>query len=875
MWRGRFLGTCAALLAVGGSLVLGSDGTSADTPTTPLPATSVQSAQSGVGPDLQVTWAPATDGTTATGAVVQLYEIVDEVPQFVSDITCGNGCTEVTFRSLSFGSTYEAAVWADNAQGAGTPVSSNAVTLGTLCPLGACVTIDATSPIGPVNHADSGILESVQPDGNDGADMTALGTTMYRSSPPPNGNGSFDWGGWNTATAAGAQTIMVLSDEYAAAYPGGIPPTPWSDWSAYNTEITYLVSRLVATGEPIDYWEVYNEPGGNDGYYSATDYATETPALLLEQFLDTYQDIKSVVPDAAIIGPSLEHWSDYPGQYGSADHAFDMATFLNYAAANDLSLAAVSWHEIDDNLGTKPEENTLSPTMIEDHVAEARQLIASLPALGNPKIFVDEYGMPEVQDIPGWDVSYLSALTASGVDSAVRACWDGNCSDGSLDGLLGSGGLANTPIYDERQIYASMTGQMVGTSSTNDWVTALASYDSTSNTLTALVGRGQGCSQNPTCPTAFPSAADAAPTSVNLNVTVPWDSGNAAVALTDVAGQVLNQAQTPNTSTEVVAVAPGTGSTGTVSVTIPQFADGDAYGVVITPTSASLPTPPPAPVTSPTQTPSTPASQPPAVFEPPGSCTAPEGGPHGYVMAASDGGIFTFGNIPFCGSTGGKALNRPIVGSALTPDGGGYWLVGSDGGIFAFGDAPFEGSTGGIHLTDPIVGMASTPDGKGYWLVGSDGGIFAFGDAPFEGSTGGIHLTHPIVGMAPTADGRGYWLVGSDGGVFAFGDAAFHGSMGGHKLDAPIIGIAADTATGGYWLAASDGGIFTFEAPFLGSIGGNHLNRPVVAMAPTSNGDGYRLVGSDGGIFSFGGAPFLGSMGGKVLNRPVVALAAG
>ncbi len=43
-----------------------------------------------------------------------------------------------------------------------------------------------------------------------------------------------------------------------------------------------------------------------------------------------------------------------------------------------------------------------------------------------------------------------------------------------------------------------------------------------------------------------------------------------------------------------------------------------------------------------------------------------------------------------------------------TPDGGGYWLVASDGGIFTFGDAQFWGSTGSIRLNKPIVGMAAT-----------------------------------------------------------------------------------------------------------------------------------------------------------------------
>ena len=41
-----------------------------------------------------------------------------------------------------------------------------------------------------------------------------------------------------------------------------------------------------------------------------------------------------------------------------------------------------------------------------------------------------------------------------------------------------------------------------------------------------------------------------------------------------------------------------------------------------------------------------------------------------------------------------SASTKPVVGMAVTPDGGGYWLVASDGGVFAYGDAAFHGSTG-------------------------------------------------------------------------------------------------------------------------------------------------------------------------------------
>ena len=73
---------------------------------------------------------------------------------------------------------------------------------------------------------------------------------------------------------------------------------------------------------------------------------------------------------------------------------------------------------------------------------------------------------------------------------------------------------------------------------------------------------------------------------------------------------------------------------------------------------------------------------------------------------------------------------------ASTPDDRGDWLVASDGGIFSYGDATFYGSTGSIRLNQPIVGMAPSPTGHGYWLIASDGGIFSYGDAEFEGSTG-------------------------------------------------------------------------------------------------------------------------------------------
>ena len=214
----------------------------------------------------------------------------------------------------------------------------------------------------------------------------------------------------------------------------------------------------------------------------------------------------------------------------------------------------------------------------------------------------------------------------------------------------------------------------------------------------------------------------------------------------------------------------------------------------------------------------------------------PDGG--GYWLVASDGGIFSYGDAGFYGSTGSIALNRPVVGMAATPDGKGYWLVASDGGIFAYGDAQFYGSTGGMALNKPVVGMASTPDGKGYWLVASDGGIFAYGDAQFYGSTGSIALNKPIIGMLPGPNGAGYFLVASDGGMFSYGDTQFYGSLGGLPIKHPIVAAADDANANGYWMTDSAGLVSNFgNASYYGSAP-NPLNRPIVGMAEApGNGD--------------------------------------
>jgi hypothetical protein len=217
------------------------------------------------------------------------------------------------------------------------------------------------------------------------------------------------------------------------------------------------------------------------------------------------------------------------------------------------------------------------------------------------------------------------------------------------------------------------------------------------------------------------------------------------------------------------------------------------------------------------------------------------------------------------------------VGLAGTPDGGGYWILGKDGGVFSFGDATFYGSTGNLKLNSPALQMVADPNGGGYWFAAGDGGVFSFGSAPFVGSAGDLTLNASVVGMAATPDGGGYWLVGSDGGVFSYGDASFYGSTGGLHLNAPIVGMAATPDGRGYWLLAADGGVFSFgDAAFYGTTLNplyQELGTRAVSIVPTPDGGGYWVLLADGSVEPFGdasaaGIPVFGQSAAAGLDLP-------
>ena len=300
--------------------------------------------------------------------------------------------------------------------------------------------------------------------------------------------------------------------------------------------------------------------------------------------------------------------------------------------------------------------------------------------------------------------------------------------------------------------------------------------------------------------------------------------------------------------------------------------------------------------------------------------------PGGYLLVASDGGVFTYGDGEFRGSRGGQPLTRPIVGMAAT--GGGYYLVASDGGIFAYGDAPFLGSTGSTKLAAPIVGMATVPLEARATLVdyrGVNSGTVRI-NAPIPGgqSPSGrpnrVRITITAHNLSPS---NFYGLQLHAKGVC---DASTQYESAGPELGAaPGVNHPDRPGTLPPLLADSNGeasASFVVERPLLdrifdddgsaivvhtdpdnfanipdyyksggqpgpdavtlntgdavrGSLCGVITGKrsPTGAFSSAGPAAGYWLVAADGGIFAYGDASFLGSTGTMKLAKPVVGMA--
>jgi hypothetical protein len=176
----------------------------------------------------------------------------------------------------------------------------------------------------------------------------------------------------------------------------------------------------------------------------------------------------------------------------------------------------------------------------------------------------------------------------------------------------------------------------------------------------------------------------------------------------------------------------------------------------------------------------------------------------GYLVLASNGGVFAYGGAKFKGSAVAyRCATCTITDMAVHPTGDYYWVLGSDGGVYGLPadvpGTPFYGSVVGV-INGPAVGIAATPDGGGYWIVSDKGNVYAKGNAQFYG--GGIPAAaQPAKGIIGSTSGAGYVVIGANGQTFPFGD----GSAFGPPITSGTRKIARDPHTNAFVTVASDG----------------------------------------------------------------------
>jgi hypothetical protein len=514
---------------------------------------------------------------------------------------CGT-CTSVTFTGLSAADTYDFFVYAHNNGNAtaiasyGSGGGSNRVTAtDPSCPAGqVCVSVDGASNDGAIQWRADGFLHGLDfnggtYDGPPAAMIQALHPTSWRVS---GCTGTLSWlfeCQWAAQNTSASLTNVLSDDYYGRTYDSnakGMRP-PWECWDCYTADVRSIVTQTGAVPASNVYWDLQNEPGFGLGPNQGGNYL-----LYLHQLLTAYQTVKAANPNLKIVLPSLDEPTDTTigGTDGAVNpHVLTFDELLPFLVANNISPDALSWHENGGLFET-------NPAVFGYQVDKVRYLESEYGLPTAPKIFVNEYDPAYANLLPGWSAGWIAALEEAKVDQANRACWVessagtsySECTKGSLDGLF-------TPTFNGQQteqpqanywvyrFYAGMQGDVLNTTTSDNTVTALATNDSTTQTIDLLVGRHKSCTAavNPDCTTANAPEVGAIPTpapaTVNIAVAYPYAASTVTATVTDIANVRGAMSQPASTTTTLTV------TNGVVTVPLAAVADGDAYTVVINP----------------------------------------------------------------------------------------------------------------------------------------------------------------------------------------------------------------------------------------------------------------------------------------------------
>jgi hypothetical protein len=424
--------------------------------------------------------------------IVALYQIIGTKKEQVGgNLACGT-CTSLTFEGLTAGATYEVAVYAVTATSwsPGNPASFTTPSGSCAGLAGVCVTVDPSAPTGALGHVGNGLnLGATQ--ATPASVVTPIAPRYWRIS-------AMDVWAYGFARQAGASVDAVLSNNWAynnADSTGRLKRNPWEDWAGYRAFVVRAVQYAIANNIVPDIWEIQNEPDA-DNYYSKG--VPPTRARILEQHRVAHDAIRSVLPNAKIVGPALATF-----HLSNASAAMDFTTFLDYAVANNLRFDVLSWNELGKYWYGGVEAD---PRAILDHVNQLRFALAQRPSLGQPALSIGEYTAGWWLNHPGAAARYMAVLEDAGVSSAASSCFlitvkvnilmtrsYNTCTSypGLLDGLRAPDGRTNAAYWVHAGL-AAMNGTKLATATTERWTTAVTAL-APDGSMSVLIGRAHGC----------------------------------------------------------------------------------------------------------------------------------------------------------------------------------------------------------------------------------------------------------------------------------------------------------------------------------------------------------------------------------------------
>lgn len=331
----------------------------------------------------------------------------------------------------------------------------------------------------------------------------------------------------------------------------------------------------------LGWWNEPENPGMGQNFGT-----NEQMFATFKVFHDT---VRSVNPGQKIEAPTMMGFNE-----------LFLREFLEYVAEHNLRLDAVSWHE-------------WTPDHIRENVETVRNWFARNPDYCRPKcpeIHINEFNGAPHYFIPGWQGAYLINLENSGIDAASgNGCFiiglpGGRKTDTCYDNYMGlfveQDGRHNEvpqPNYWVHWAYAEMHGAAkLSVTSSSDRVVAMAGKSDADKTVRLLVSRyscgksGAWCESQ----TFFDSNEQKAPV-LPVTITVsayPYASRGGLVRAEiyripneNVPGPFTEADLAHNKAVQTLSV----NEEGNVVIRTPNYQDGDAYYIILTPMPPETP----------------------------------------------------------------------------------------------------------------------------------------------------------------------------------------------------------------------------------------------------------------------------------------------